>query len=70
LDVTQQALEVGLSPVHVLKTAIVSTSYLLCLAQCPETHKYLLKPDIVAKLIEVCKMRRAEGTIDAATALE
>lgn len=69
-DVTQQALEVGLSPSHTIKTAIVSTSYLLCLAQCLEAHVHLLQPSIISRLMEMCKMRRAEGITDAVMALE
>lgn len=55
---------------HTLKTAIVSASYFLCLAQCLETHEQLLQPVVISDLLDVCRMRRAEGAADAASALE
>lgn len=73
-DVTEQAIQVALSPMFSSKAAIVSTSYLLCLAQSPETHAYLLQPSIVSRMIDMCEIRRKEcviqNTTDAAVALE
>ena len=71
---TEQALQVALSPVFTCKTAIVSASYLLCLAQTREAHVHLLQHTLVSKMVEVCEMRRKEcerrGSLDAAMALE
>ena len=69
-DVTEQAMKIAVSPHFTAKTAIVSTSYLLCLAQSRDTHKYLLQPILVSKLIEMCNIRKADGNPEAVMALE
>lgn len=74
LRITEQALQVAISPAFTCKTAIVSASYLLCLAQCREAHVHLLKPTQVSRMIEMCEKRRREcevhGACDPAMALE
>ena len=61
-DVIQQALIVAKSPRYTCNTATMAVSLLLCLAQCPEAHVNLLKPDTVNELIEACEIRRKEQT--------
>jgi len=51
----------------------MAVSLLLCLAQCPEAHVNLLKPDIIDKLVEACGLRQLEtesSQADDAMALE
>ena len=44
-------------------TASMAVCLLLCLAQCPEAHVNLLKPDTVNELVEACEIRRKEQAI-------
>ena len=71
---TDQALQVAISPAFTCKTAIVSASYLLCLAQCRAAQVHLLKPSLVGRMLEMCEKRRREcevhGYCDPAMALE
>lgn len=73
-DIIEQTLQVAKSPLFTFKTALVSTSYLLCLSQCSEAHQHLLQPNLVSELIQVCEIRRAESQVHfighAAIALE
>ena len=48
------------SPRYTCNTATMALCLLLCLAQCPEAHVNLLKPDTVNELVEACEIRRKE----------
>ena len=58
---------------YTCNTATMAVSLLLCLAQCPEAHVNLLKPDIIDELVEACSLRRTKtelSQVDDVMALE
>lgn len=73
-EITEQVLRVAMSTLFDCKTAIISASYLLCLAMCLSTHEHLLQPKLVSRMLEVCTMRREicddQDIRDAPMALE
>ena len=71
--VINQALAVAKSSHFTCDSAAMAVSLLLCLAQCPEAHINLLKPDIIDKLTEACSLRRTKtrsSQVDDVMALE
>ena len=48
---------------YTCNTATMAVNLLLYLAQCPEAHMNLLKPDIIDKLTEACSLRRMKTVL-------
>ena len=56
-DVIDQTLAIAMHPAYDCKTAIVSVSMILCLAQSPGTHAYIGRKEVVEHLLQMCEMK-------------
>ena len=57
-DVTDQILGIAMHPAYDCKTAIVSASMILCLAQSLDAHKYIVRKEVVENMLEMCEMKQ------------
>ena len=57
-DVIDQTLAIAMHPAYDCKTAIVSMSMILCLAQSPEAHTYIARKEIVENVVEMCEQKQ------------
>ena len=56
-DVIDQTLAMALHPAYNCKKAMVSVCMMLNLTQSAETHTYIIRREVVEKLIEICELR-------------
>ena len=56
-DVMDQTLAIALNPAYDCKMAYVSASIFLNLTQSPEAHAYIVKREIIEKLLEMCELK-------------
>ena len=56
-DVIDQTLAVALNPAYDCKLAYVSASIFLNLTQSPEAHAYIVRREIIEKLLEMCELK-------------
>ena len=56
-DVIDQILAMALHPTYDSKTAKVSVETILNLTQSPETHAYIVRREVVEKMLEICEQR-------------
>ena len=52
-----QTLAVALNPAYDCKVAYVSASIFLNLTQSPEAHAYIVRREIIEKLLEMCELK-------------
>ena len=66
-DVVDQILAMALHPAYAdCKTAIESVETILNLTQSPETHTYIVRREVLEKLLEICMLKQ----IDPVTQME
>ena len=56
-DVIYQTLAMALHPAYDCQTAKFSVETILNLTQSPETHSYIVRREVVEKMLEICKQR-------------
>ena len=56
-DVIDQVLVIALHPAYDCDIAKVSVELILNLTQSPETHAYIIRREVVERLLEICEKR-------------
>ena len=57
-DVIDQILAIAMHPAYDCKMTFVSASILLNLTQSPETHTYIVRREVMEKMLEMCELKR------------
>ena len=57
MDVINQILDIALHPAYDCYTAKLSMDTILHLTQSPESHTYIVREEIVEKMLEICEQR-------------
>jgi hypothetical protein len=57
-DVVDQTLAIAMHPSYDCKTAIVSASMILCLAQSPGAHAYIAKKEVIESMLKICELKQ------------
>ena len=56
-DVIDQALDMALHPASDCLVSIASASMILCLAQSPKAHSYIVRKEVVEKMLKMCELK-------------
>lgn len=56
-DVIDQALDMALHPASDCLVSIASASMILCLSQSPEAHSYIVRKEVIEKMLEMCEQK-------------
>ena len=56
-DVIDQILAMALHPAYDCLTAKVSVDVIINVTQSPETHKYIVRREVVENMLEICELR-------------
>ena len=57
-DVIDQTLAIAMHPAYDCKTAIVSASMILCLAQSPGAHAYIARKEVIENMLQMCELKQ------------
>ena len=57
-DVIDQTLAIAVHPAYDCKTAIVSASMILCLAQSLEAHTYIARKEVIENMLQMCELKQ------------
>ena len=57
-DVIDEILAIALHPAYDCKMTLVSASIFLNLTQSPETHVYIVRREVVEKMLEMCELKQ------------
>ena len=57
-DVIDQILAMACCSDYKVLVTIVSVNMIMCLAQCPTTHPYLVRSEVIEDLLKVCTLRQ------------
>ena len=57
-DVIDQLLAMALHPAYDIHTAKVSMDMMLNLTQSPETHTYIIRREVVERMLEICELKQ------------
>ena len=56
-DVIDQALNMALHPALDCFVSIASASMILCLTQSPKAHTYIIRKEVMEKMLEMCELK-------------
>jgi hypothetical protein len=56
-DVIDQILVMALHPAYGLETAKMSVSVIINIAQSPEAHTYIVREEVMEKMLEICEQK-------------
>ena len=56
-DIVAQTLAIVMHPAYDCKTAKTSVDLMLNLTQSPEAHTYIIRREVVEKMLEICEQR-------------
>ena len=56
-DVIDQILAMALHPAYDIETAKMSVSVIINITQSPETHTYIVRKEVMEKMLEICEQK-------------
>ena len=67
-DVIDQMLAMALHPAYAdCKTAIESVETIINLTQSPDTHPYIIRREVLEKVLEICKLKQIDSQTQRVT---